>query len=340
MPEPVTISRLVPVGVKLVWPMEASSFTPWLLANAAVLGDVLGIDLELRAAEHKVGGFSLDLIGRDAESDEVVIVENQFGPTDHRHLGQLLTYAGGTEPATVVWIAEQFRDEHRAALDWLNARTDSSTRFFGVRLGAVTIQGAPTGLVAPLFELVVQPNDWGKAIKSPTTDPESKRAPLYLRFWGDWLDRVKPHGWTNRKPPPKHWLSMSAGSVARYTVSFRSDGLLSELFFRHEDPEINQQRWEVLNSRRDRIERVFGGDLDFDDLPNRKGCRVGVHVHGSQSIEDDSGLLGGYSAWFEDTQVKLRNAIEMTGGIPPLPTTTQTLDVVLDADASPDDVEA
>ena len=201
MPEPVTISRLVPVGVKLVWPMEASSFTPWLLANAAVLGDVLGIDLELRAAEHKVGGFSLDLIGRDAESDEVVIVENQFGPTDHRHLGQLLTYAGGTEPATVVWIAEQFRDEHRAALDWLNARTDSSTRFFGVRLGAVTIQGAPTGLVAPLFELVVQPNDWGKAIKSPTTDPESKRAPLYLRFWGDWLDRVKPYGWTNRKPP-------------------------------------------------------------------------------------------------------------------------------------------
>src|SRR5205823_812664 len=99
---------------------------------------------------------------------EVVIIENQFGATDHRHLGQLLTYAGGTEPTTVVWVAESFRDEHRAALDWLNQRTDSNTRFFGVEVRAVTLDGAPPNLVAPLMDVVVKPNDWGKAVKKAT----------------------------------------------------------------------------------------------------------------------------------------------------------------------------
>jgi hypothetical protein len=159
------LSKLVAVDVGKVWPVEATSFTPWLLNNAEVLGEALGMDLLLEAAEHKVDGFSLDLIGRDQDTDGGVIIENQFGPTDHRHLGQLLTYAGGTTPATVVWIAESIRDEHRAAFDWLNIRTDSDTRFFGVPLGAVTLAGTPSGLVAPLLEVGVKPNEWGKQVR-------------------------------------------------------------------------------------------------------------------------------------------------------------------------------
>ena len=69
--EPPKLSKLVPVPVKDIWPLEASAFTPWLLANADVLGEALGIDLELSEKEHKVGGFSLDLIGRDASTDSV-----------------------------------------------------------------------------------------------------------------------------------------------------------------------------------------------------------------------------------------------------------------------------
>lgn len=34
-------------------------------------------------------------------------------------MGQLLTYAAGLDAVTIVWIAERFTDEHRAALDWL-----------------------------------------------------------------------------------------------------------------------------------------------------------------------------------------------------------------------------
>ena len=312
------LSTLLPVDVRLVWPGEASSFTPWLLANPDVLGKVLGMDLELTAAEHKVGGFSLDLIGRDASEDQVVIIENQFGPTDHRHLGQLLTYAGGTDPKTVVWIAESFRDEHRAALDWLNLRTDSATRFFGVRLGTVTLAGAPAGLVAPLLEVVVQPNDWGKAVKKSPVDAQSDKQQLYSAFWTKWLERTKHHCWTNRKAPDVNWMYLPSGSPrARYMVCFRSDGLLSELFFHHEIPEINVARWRVLEAKRPLIEESFGEGLIFDDLPERKGCRIGIMRQAGESVDEESAWPN-YLAWFEDTQVRLRAAIAAAGGIPPI----------------------
>ena len=83
-------------------------FTPWLLLKSKLLSTVLGLDIELESREFTVGPFSLDLIGKELSTGSTVIIENQYGPTDHTHLGQVLTYAGGTHPTTVVWIAEQF----------------------------------------------------------------------------------------------------------------------------------------------------------------------------------------------------------------------------------------
>jgi hypothetical protein len=126
------LGRLEWVDPRAVWLHEAADFTPWLLANCDRLADALGIELELDATEHPVGGYSLDLIGRDLNNATVLIVENQLATTDHSHLGQVLTYAAGTGASTIVWIATAFREEHRQALDWLNEHTDEDTRFFGV----------------------------------------------------------------------------------------------------------------------------------------------------------------------------------------------------------------
>jgi hypothetical protein len=73
-----------PLAPRDVWPHEARDFTRWLLLNADVLSDVLGMQLELTEAEHSVGGFSLDRIDRDVAIaiGEVAIVGNQpSGPT-------------------------------------------------------------------------------------------------------------------------------------------------------------------------------------------------------------------------------------------------------------------
>src|SRR5829696_9348086 len=133
------LGKLEHVDPRLVWTHEAHEFTPWLLANADRLSEALGIDLELEAAEHGVGGYSLDLVGRDITNDAVLIVENQLATTDHTHLGQVLTYAAGTGASTIVWIATEFREEHRQALDWLNEQTGEETHFFGIELQVARI---------------------------------------------------------------------------------------------------------------------------------------------------------------------------------------------------------
>ena len=109
-------------------------------------------------------------MGRDITNDAVLIVENQLEPTDHSHLGQVLTYAAETGASTIVWIATSFREEHRQALDWLNENTGDRTHFFGIELQLVRIGDS---LNAPLLNMVVQPNDWQKQIRSSTKQPRS-----------------------------------------------------------------------------------------------------------------------------------------------------------------------
>jgi hypothetical protein len=79
------LGRLEALDPREVCRHEAHESTPWLLANADALADVLGLDLELSAAEHPVGGFALDLVGRDLTNSCVLIVENQLAGTDHSH---------------------------------------------------------------------------------------------------------------------------------------------------------------------------------------------------------------------------------------------------------------
>ena len=91
-----TLGRLEQVDLRTIWATEATAFTPWLAQpeNLAILGETLGIDLELEAQERAVGPFRADIRCKDIDTDHRwVLIENQLERTDHIHLGQLLTYA-------------------------------------------------------------------------------------------------------------------------------------------------------------------------------------------------------------------------------------------------------
>ena len=118
------LSKLDRVPLREAWKHEANDFTPWLAeeVNLNTLADSLGLpDLELVATEHWVGEFKLDILC--TSGDDQVIIENQLEKTNHAHLGQLLTYAAGTGAKKVIWVAESFRPEHVAALEFLNQNT-------------------------------------------------------------------------------------------------------------------------------------------------------------------------------------------------------------------------
>ena len=159
------LGRLRKVELRSVWQSEASHFTPWLAQeeNLQLLGEAIGLELELEAQEKDVGPFRADILCRDMATDEWVLIENQLERTDHTHLGQLLTYAAGLQAVTIVWIAPRFADEHRAALDWLNERTDDTINLFGLEVELWRIGDSQ---VAPKLNIISQPNSWSRDRKS------------------------------------------------------------------------------------------------------------------------------------------------------------------------------
>jgi len=147
---------------------EAQHFTPWLAENLDLLGDELGIPLTLVGTEVAIGSFSLDIHARDPDGRSVAI-ENQFERSDHDHLGKSLVYAAGLEASVVVWIAEDFREEHRQVFDWLNSNSDEGLSFFAVSVSTLTIDGSAP---APIFEVVCRPNDFQKQVKIETREKQ------------------------------------------------------------------------------------------------------------------------------------------------------------------------
>lgn len=305
----VPLGRLTEIeDPRTVWPHEAHNFTPWLAANADVLASALGIDIELTSTEHPVGGFSLDLIGNDVTHGKKLIVENQLTPSDHGHLGQLLTYAAGTDAATIVWIALAFRDEHRQALDWLNAQTGPDIHFFAVELHVVQIGDSTP---APLLDVVVSPNDWQKTVKAAAA-ADSGKASLYRAFWAKFLDRLTSSrpAWSKAKDGTfNSWFPMSVGlpKHCRITASFTGDGRLrSEFYVDYPTQEQCKQVFDSLHSDRVAFEAAYGRELDWQRLDDRKACRIADHIDGTvEQTEQHDQYLG----WFIDAGDRMRKAL-------------------------------
>jgi Domain of unknown function (DUF4268) len=306
----VELSRLESVDPRAVWSNEAHDFTPWLLQHHDDLAETLGIDLKLERAEEAVGSYSLDLIGRDLTHDAVLMVENQLEVTDHSHLGQVLTYAAGTGAATIVWIARAFREEHRQALDWLNESTIEDTRFFGIVLRAVRIADSPP---APLFEVVAKPNDWGRRVKTVARATElTGRSAAYADFWRRLVEAVRERHpqWTRaRAPSGDNWLAMpSPLRGTSLNFSFAQGGRLrSEIYIDAGDAAANDAIFGALLERRDALEASFGRELDFEELPGRRACRVAEYTDG---MVEDGARHEEFIAWFIDSGERFRRSLE------------------------------
>ena len=181
-----------------------------------MLGETLGIDLELEAQERSVGPFRADNPLQDIATDSWVLVENQLERTDHSHLGQLLTYASGLEAVTIVWVAAQFTDEHRATLDWLNRITDARFRFFGLE---VELWRIGDSLPAPRFNVTSKPNDWSKSVVDDTELSDTRVA--QRAYWAALHTVLGAAGGPvsgKQKPQPQSWMGYPIGRFG-FTLS-------------------------------------------------------------------------------------------------------------------------
>ena len=292
------LSSIERVELRKVWPNEAADFTPWLAEDLYRLGDALGMDLELQETEAAVGGYSLDILATDINGNRPVIIENQLDATDHKHLGQLLTYAAGFDANVVVWLTREFQDEHRQALDWLNQRTGTDTLFFGVVVELWQIDGSRP---APHFNLVAAPNDWRKESVSKTTrrgiSPKGER---YQQFFQKLIDTLREeHRFTGaRKANPHGWSAFSTGYGQRvlYHARFRAEKRASvEVDIDTGDGETNLQLFRNLEEYKVQIETDLDQSLEWEPLENSRACRIAAYMPGS--IDDDKETLTEIHDW-------------------------------------------
>ncbi|MBY9008718.1 MAG: hypothetical protein KGD74_02480 [Candidatus Lokiarchaeota archaeon] len=111
-------------SIREIFKNEALNFTPWLSKNLCKLTQVIHTDLILLSTEKDIEGKKLDIMAQE-EGGNIVAIENQFGVSDFKHLGQIISYAMGSNASKIIWISERFHKIHLDALEWLNTNKDS-----------------------------------------------------------------------------------------------------------------------------------------------------------------------------------------------------------------------
>jgi hypothetical protein len=295
-----TLGRLERVSLRDVWKSESTGFTPWLASreNLKLLADAIGLELELEAQEKNVGAFRADILCKETATSAWVLIENQLERTDHTHLGQLMTYAAGLDAVILVWVAERFTPEHRAAFDWLNELASAKLRCFGLEIELWRIGSSPP---APKFNVVCQPNDWARSLAATAAQIESgantETKQLQLEFWTKFAESVRENSKIIRpqKPTPQHWMNMALGRSGIHLSAIAS--AYNSVSGDYDEGEIRAQvtieqvtlakEWFAqLEAHKAAIEKEFGQPLIWYNPPNARVCRI--YVRRDAKLEDRS----------------------------------------------------
>jgi hypothetical protein len=283
------LGRIEKIDLRSYWKREASDFTPWLAQeeNIQLLGETIGIDLEVQSQEESVGPFSADILCKDTFNDHYVLIENQLERTDHTHLGQLMTYAAGLEAVTIIWIAQKFTDEHRAALDWLNRITDDTFTFFGIEIELFRIGDS---VPAPIFNLVSKPNNWSKHIKQSAGHNITDTKLLQMEYFQalkEYLEDKKA-GFKIQKPAPQHWTNISIGKSNLYlsaTVNSRDKSI--NIWFNIQTANAKETFDKLYEIAFQDSLQAISPNLVWDRLENRKMSGVTLKTSGDFTDRTD-----------------------------------------------------
>ena len=290
--------------LRSTWKHEDDDFTPWLSENLTLLSKVLNMNLDFVGKHIKVGRYECDLLCQDISDNSFVVIENQLEEFDHDHLGKALVYTAGLSARTVIWIAEDFTNEHRRTLDWLNENTHDCFQFFGVKLEVIQIDDS---LCTPKFNIIVKPNNW-----MPTTiisDDYWDNFKHYLEQHGSSLDMLNWEGGTeylgfylgygeNNGQRPDYWIA--AG---------KSNGFIAASFCidKQHFPDILQ--WFTNNQQH--VNQKFSEE--FEDEPRRPNHRF-VVVGVSKRSNGEAACEVEFE-WFRDRLEKLECLFKHDGEI-------------------------
>jgi Domain of unknown function (DUF4268) len=305
------LGRLYVVTPRDVFPSEPAHFSTWVAANLDRLSEALGLDLELLKLEAEVGSFSLDILARVADTQDLVIIENQIEPTDHRHLGQILTYASGYDAKYVVWISPRFQEEHRAALDWLNVNTVTDRNFFAIQVEVLRIDDSRP---AVNFRAIVVPNQWQKTASQIARGTESAGDQEQLNaVYAAVYERARTSGeFAKLRLPPRRYsvyeLEFTHQSIVYYAIALGRNTVRAEVILRHSGPSINVRPFDLLKEQANAIQEGVHGDISWDFKPDRK--IQALRINNAIDRANLANQIDVVAFWAADRLIELHRVLE------------------------------
>ena len=290
-----------------VWPHEALDFTPWLAEekNLALLADAVGLEITVDETESKVGDFNVDIYAIETGTERRIIIENQLEDTNHDHLGKLITYASGKGADIVIWIVKRAREEHRAAIEWLNNHTDENISFFLIEIKLYKIGNSDP---AVKFEIIEKPNDWTKEVKKQSTNAPAQQ--FRLEYWTAFnnyafANKAFAKEFKQRKPSTDHWMSFSIGSSAcgMSILRLQQQSQVGVELYINDDKELFRSLYE----RKAEIEADVGAELDWRELPEKKASRILIKRNANLTDEQE---WPQQFDWVMDKLVKMKKAFK------------------------------
>lgn len=291
--------------LRSIWPHEALNFTPWVAENVDLLADAVGLDITVDETESSVGDFNIDIYASETGTDRKIIIENQLEDTDHGHLGKLITYASGKGADVVIWVVKHAREEHKAAVEWLNNHTDDKIGFFLCEIKLFQIGDSQ---IAPSFTVVERPNDWTKEIrKTASANPTQQQRLEYWQAFNDYAfsDANFSRIFNKRKPTTDHWMDFSIGSSACHIAvsQIQKRKAVDVELYINDDKEL----FKSLFAHKDEIEKNMEMELEWKELPERKASRILIE----KTIDlDDRATWPEQFDYIMDTCIKMKKAFK------------------------------
>lgn len=289
--------------LRKVWPHEALDFTPWLAEeeNLVLLADAVGLEITVDETESSVGDFNVDIYATETGTDRKIIIENQLEDTNHDHLGKLITYASGKSADIIIWVVKRAREEHRAAIEWLNNHTDEKIAFFLVEIKLYQIGNSD---IAVKFEVVEKPNDWAKEIKRTTNSSPTLQA--RYDYWIAFNDYAYKHNsfaksFNKRKASTDHWMTLSVGSSACHIIlsQIRKYNHIIVEWYIPDDKKL----YHKFYCNKDAIEKEMDMQFEWNELPEKKASRILVY----KTVDfDNKDTWSEQFDWMMDMAVKMK----------------------------------
>lgn len=291
--------------LRSIWPHEALNFTPWVAENVDLLADAVGLDITVDETESSVGDFNVDIYASETGTDRKIIIENQLEDTDHDHLGKLITCASGKGADVVIWVVKHAREEHKAAVEWLNNHTDDKIGFFLCEIKLFQIGDSQ---IAPAFTVVERPNDWTKEIRKTASANSTQQQRLeYWQAFNDYAftDANFSRIFNKRKPTTDHWMDFSIGSSACHIAvsQIQKRKAVDVELYINDDKEL----FKSLFAHKDEIEKNMEMELEWKELPERKASRILIE----KTVDlDDRATWPEQFDYIMDTCIKMKRAFK------------------------------